>query len=59
MRLYLSKDEAEIARGLLIDSILKRHVLGVDTNKHERLLNRIDDCLQKQKSGYNRKEKMT
>lgn len=57
MRLYLSKEEAEIARELLIDEILKSYVLGVDTSTHERLLTRIDGCLQKQKSGYNRKEK--
>lgn len=57
MRLYLSKDEAEIARGLLIDSILKRHVLGVDTNKHERLLNRIDDCLQNRSQDITERKK--
>lgn len=57
MRLYLSKEEAEIARGLLIDEILKSYVLGINTSRHERLLSRIDDCLYKQKSGYNRKEK--
>ena len=57
MRLYLSKEEAEIARGLLIDKILKSYVVGVNTSTHERLLNRIEDCLYKQKSGYNRKEK--
>lgn len=58
MRLYLSKEEAEIARELLIDEILKSYVLGVNTSTHERLLTRIDGCLQKQKSGYNRKGKM-
>lgn len=57
MRLYLSKEEAEIARGLLIDEILKSCVVGVNTSTHERLLNRIDDCLQKQKSGYNGEKK--
>lgn len=57
MRLYLSKEEAEIARGLLIDEIYKRIELNVDTYKQERLINRIEDCLQKQKSGYNRKER--
>lgn len=53
MRLYLSKQEAEIARELLIDEILKSYVVRVNTSTHERLLNRIEDCLQKQKSGYN------
>lgn len=53
MRLYLSKEEAEIARGLLIDEILKSYVSGINTSRHERLLSRIDDCLYKQKSGYN------
>ena len=57
MRLYLSKEEAEITRGLLIDEILKSYVVGVNTRTHERLLNRIDDCLQKQKSGYNGEKK--
>ena len=53
MGLNLSKEGAEIARGLLIDEILKSYVVGVNTSTHERLLNRIDGCLQKQKSGYN------
>ena len=53
MRLYLSKKEAEIIRGLLIDEILTTFNFAVNTNIHERLLNRIEDCLQKQKSGYN------
>lgn len=57
MRLYLSKEEAEIIRGLLIDEVLTTLNFAVNTNIHERLLNRIEDCLQKQKSGYNRKEK--
>lgn len=57
MRLYFSKEEAKIARGLLIDEIIKRNFLGINTIRHERLLSRIDDCLYKQKSGYNRKEK--
>lgn len=57
MRLYLSKEEAEIISGLLIYEVYKRIELNANTNRHERLLNRIDDCLQKQKSGYNRKEK--
>ena len=57
MRLYLSKKEAEIIRELLIDEILTTFNFAVNTNIHERLLNRIEDCLQKQKSGYNRKEK--
>lgn len=53
MRLYLSKKEAEILRRLLIDEVLKTFNFAVNTNIHERLLNRIEDCLQKQKSGYN------
>ena len=57
MRLYLSKEETEIIRGLLINEILTTHNFAVNTNIHERLLNRIEDCLYKQKSGYNRKEK--
>lgn len=59
MRLYLSKEEAEIARGLLIDEILKSYVLGINTSRQERLLSRIDDCLYKQKSGYNGGKKTT
>ena len=57
MRLYLSKEEAEIAIGLLTDEILKSYVVGVNTSRHERLLSRIIECLCKQKSGYNIKEK--
>lgn len=57
MRLYLSKKEAEIIKGLLIDEILTTFNFAVNTNIHERLLSRIDDCLYMQKSGYNRKEK--
>lgn len=57
MRLYLSKEETEIIRGLLINEILTTLNFAVNTNIHERLLNRIEDCLYKQKSGYNRKEK--
>ena len=53
MRLYLSKKESEILRGLLIDEVSKTFNFAVNTNIHERLLNRIEDCLQKQKSGYN------
>lgn len=57
MRLYLSKEEAEFISGLLIYEVYKRIELNVNTYKQERLINRIDDCLQKQKSGYNRKDK--
>lgn len=57
MRLYLSKEEAEYISGLLMYEVYKRIELNVDTFKQERLLNRIEDCLQKQKSGYNRKER--
>lgn len=57
MRLYLSKEEAEIAIKLLTDEILKSYVLDINTSRYERLLCRIIDCLYKQKSGYNRKEK--
>lgn len=57
MRLYLSKEEAEFISGLLIYEVYKRIELNANTYKQERLINRIEDCLQKQKSGYNRKEK--
>lgn len=57
MRLYLSKEEAEIAIRLLTDEILKNYVSDINTSRHERLLCRIIDCLYKQKSGYNIKEK--
>lgn len=57
MRLYISKDEAEFLSGLLIYEVYKRIELNVNTDKQERLINRIEECLQRQKSGYNRKEK--
>lgn len=57
MRLYISKEEAEFLSGLLIYEVYKRIELNANTDKQERLLNRIEECLQRQKSGYNRKEK--
>lgn len=57
MRLYLSKEEAEYISGLLMYEVYKRIEFNKNTYKQERLINRIENCLQKQKSGYNRKEK--
>lgn len=67
MRLYLSKEEGILLQYLLLDEImnilnLSGH-LEVDTVTKDRerkandLFARIDECLWKQKSGYNRKDK--
>ena len=65
MRIYISKQE-----GILIQQILSHELMTiltlnqiVDTKNSKRcdsldtIIERIEMCLQKQKSGYNRKEK--
>lgn len=68
MRLYLSKKEAQAIQFMIMDEVqrlseLSVHDIAQVTFIHnkirtlDRLFFRIEDCLMKQKSGYNRKEK--
>lgn len=67
MRLYLSKEDGIMLQQLLSEELMKISkmpaLLITDSavishvNRANIILDRIEDCLQKQKSGYNRKEK--
>lgn len=69
MRLYLSKEEAIMLQNLLTQRLMEimefpsymrgEQILKRYMDRANIIANRIEDCLQKQKSGYNRKEKMT
>ena len=67
MRLYLSKEEGIMLQQLLSGEIMKIPTLPIHLITDKAVLNRIhrvnvihariEDCLTKQKSGYNRKDK--
>lgn len=67
MRMYISKQEGLLIQGILMDELQKSlDLVSHDMNRPpvssriyylEGLIGRIEGCLQKQKTGYNRKEK--
>lgn len=67
MRMYISKQEGLLIQGILLDELQKESdLVSHDMNRPlissriyylETLIGRIEGCLQKQKTGYNRKEK--
>lgn len=67
MRLYISKQEGLLIQGILLEELQKAldlslkdmFKLGVSGRIYtlETLIGRIEGCLLKQKTGYNRKER--
>lgn len=67
MRMYISKQEGQFIQGILLTELQKaldltlKDILkpGVSGRIYalETLIGRIEDCLLKQKTGYNRKER--
>lgn len=67
MRMYISKQEGLFIQGILLGELQKAlDLVSHDMNKPpvsnriynlETIIGRIEGCLQKQKTGYNRKER--